>query len=558
MHRRRFLGHTVTALGAALSPWASARHHLLAQGAQRPGPVVEIATGRIRGLSLQGSVAFKGVPYGAPTSGNGRFMPPQPPAAWTGVREATAYGERAPQPFRAMVPEIGDLLTGTGPMSEDCLKLNVWTPAVGTGRRPVMVWMHGGGFRTGSGNSPLYDGEALARKHDVVVVTLTHRLNAFGFLHLADTGVERFARSANLGMQDIVLALQWVRDHIARFGGDAGNVTVFGQSGGGGKTAILRGMPAARGLFHKSIIMATLADTAISALELPSAQEATELLLRRLDLRPAQVDALAQLPQDRILAALTGGSGRAGGQAGAPSPQGDISLRFVPVRDGKTMTVHPFAPASSPLAADIPIICGSNETEGVPYANPDDPYWTTAPADDAALARQVSTSMRIDTAAATRIVAAYRKSRPSAPPGELAAVISGDNSPLRVSADTIAERQSALSRAPVFHYYFQWRSPVRNGLVRSMHGVELPFVFDHVNRATFMNGTGEDRLALADRMSRAWVAFARTGNPSHAGIPRWPAFDSTRPTMVFDRECRVVTDLRGEERRALAATRAAV
>jgi para-nitrobenzyl esterase len=455
-----------------------------------------------------------------------------------------------------MVPEIGDLLTGTGPMSEDCLRLNVWTPAAGNGRRPVMVWLHGGGFRTGSGNSPIYDGEALARKHDVVVVTLTHRLNAFGFLHLADMGVERYARSANLGMQDIVLALHWVRDHIGRFGGNAGNVTVFGQSGGGGKTAILRGMPSAKGLFHKSIIMATLADTAVSALELPEAQQAAELLLRRLGVRADRGDALSQLPTEQILAALTGGSGRAGGQAGAPSPEGDISLRFVPVKDGRTLTVHPFQPIASPLAADVPILCGSNETEGVPYANPDDPYWTSEPADDVALAARLGTTLKLNPSEATTLVALYRTHRPSATPGDLAAVIAGDTSPLRLSSYTIAERQVALRRAPVFMYYFQWQSPLRGGRLRSMHGMELPFVFDHVDDARFMNGTGEDRAELATRMSRAWVAFARTGKPGHAGLPAWPAFTSAaRATMVFDRETRLVNDPHGDERRALAALR---
>ena len=557
MNRRDFVTRAAAStLGGTW--WMGHSFPAWAQAPAGPGPIVEVASGRLRGSTRPGSVVFKGVPYGAPPGGNARFLPPSAPQPWTGIRDAVDYGPRAPQPFRAMIPEIGDMLTGTGPMGEDCLRLNVWTPAVGTARRPVMVWMHGGGFRTGSGNSIFYDGEALARKHDVVVVSLTHRLNAFGFLHLADMGAERFARSSNLGMQDIVMALQWVHDHIARFGGDAGNVTVFGQSGGGGKTAILQGMPSAKGLFHRSIIMATLADTAITALELPAAQSAAELLLRRLDLRVTQADALAELPAERILGALTGGSGRAGGQAGVPSPEGDISLRFVPVKDNRTLVVHPFEPTASPLTADVPILCGSNETEGVPYANPDDAYWTSEPADDGAVGAQIARTLRIDGVEAARLVALYRKNRPAATPGDLAAVMAADNSPLRLSSYTIAEQKAAQGRAPVYMYYFKWQSPVRNGKLRSMHGMELPFVFDHVNDIGFMTGAGEDRQALADRMSRAWVAFARTGNPSHAGLPAWPAFTpSGRATMVFDRECRMVNDLYGEERRAMAALRKA-
>jgi para-nitrobenzyl esterase len=518
---------------------------------------VEIAGGRIRGVAAPGVVAFKGVPYGAPTSGARRFMPPARPEPWSGVREATAFGQRAYQPFRAMVPEIGDALTGTGPMSEDCLRLNVWTPEARRGtRRPVMVWFHGGGFRTGSGNSVFYDGAELARKHDVVVVTVTHRLNALGFLYLAEIGGDAFRNSANVGMQDIQLALEWVRDNVEAFGGNPGYVTIFGQSGGGGKTAILQGMPAAKGLFHRAIIMSTLADTAITALERPEAIESAELLLSRLGLEPTQVRELQALPAERIIAALTGGTGRAGGQAGVPSPAGDISLRFTPVVDGRVLAVHPFHPGASPLAADVPILCGSNETEGVPYANPEDPFWKSEPQDDAALRDRVKRIVRVDDAEADRLIALYRKGRPGASHGDLALVMAADNSPLRLSSYVIAERKFAQQRAPVYMYYFQWRSPVNSGKLRSMHCMEIPFVFDHADAVPFMTGRGADRYPLATAMSEAWVSFARTGNPGHGGLPAWPAFDpQRRATMVFDTTPRLVDDPYGDERRAMQTIR---
>jgi para-nitrobenzyl esterase len=547
MNRRTFLG-----IGGA----ALAAFRLDAQARAVPGATIEIASGRIRGLAGDGVHRFTGVPYGAPTAGAARFQPPAKPPAWTSVREAFEYGPRAPQPFRPMIPEIGDALTGTGPMSEDCLRLNVWTAAPERSTRlPVMVWFHGGGQRTGSGNSVFYDGSALARKHRVVVVTVNHRLNAFAHLWLAGLPAagSQFARTGNLGLLDLVAALEWVRDNISQFGGDPGNVTIFGQSGGGGKTAMLTAMPAAKGLFHRAIIMSTLADTAITGLEPARAVEAAELLLSRLGIRPADAARLQQLPTDQILTALTGG-GVAGGQAGQAGPAADISLRFVPVVDGRTLPRHPFEPDASGVSAGIPLILGSNETEGIPYANPEDAYWTSEPTDAPSLRERVKRIVPVDDADADRLIALYRKNRPRETYGDIAAIISGDTSPLRLSSYEIAEKKVAQGKAPVYMYSFQWRSPMRGGKLRSMHCMELPFFFDHVDDVQFMNGTGKERYALADKMAASFAAFARTGNPNHAGLPQWPAFDTkTRATMTFNTESKVVNDPHGEERRALQA-----
>ncbi len=518
------------------------------------GATLEIEAGRIRGVLDQGVHVFKGVPYGASTAGQNRFRPARKPQPWSGIRDASAHGPRAHQPFRPMIPEIGDALTGSGPMSEDCLRLNVWTPATGAGRRPVMVWFHGGGQRTGSGNSNFYDGRELARKHDVVVVTTTHRLNAFAYLWLAGVAGTggRFADCTNLGLRDLVLALEWVRDNIATFGGNPANVTIFGQSGGGGKTSMLTGFPAARGLFHRAIIMSTLSETAITGLAPERAVEAAEIFLSRVGVRAADAGRLLTLPAERLVAALTGG-GVAGGQAGRPGPSQDISLRFVPVVDGTTLPAHPFRPASD-LSATIPILTGSNECEAIPYSNPDDPYWTSEPADDQSLRARLQQIVPMSDDDARRMIALYQSHRPGDTAGDLAAIIAGDTSALRLASYTIAEQKFAQGRAPVYLYRFNWRSPVRRGKLRSMHGMELPFVFDHPDLIQSMTGMGEERYRLASQMSEAWVAFARDGNPNHSRMPQWDAWDPRRlTTMVFDRETSAVDDPWGAERRAMAA-----
>jgi para-nitrobenzyl esterase len=505
---------------------------------------VETAAGRLRGLWSGGIIAFKGIRYGASTAGPNRFQPPLKPQSWTGVVDAFDYGPRAWQQARPMIPEIGDALTGSGRMDEDCLRLNVWTPATGRGSRPVMVWFHGGGQRTGSGNSLFYDGTSLARKHDVVVITLTHRLNALGYLWLAGLpdASDRFSRTANLPLADLVLALEWVRDNVERFGGDPRRVTIFGQSGGGGKVAMLTAFPAAKDLFHRAIIMSTLADTAVTGLAPERALDAATRLLARLGLKPSTADALLTMPAERIVMAMTTGQ------------EGDLSLRFVPVVDGRTLPSHPFEPTASEISANVPLIVGSNECEGIPYGNPDDPYWTTEPASFVELRGQVKRLAPSSDADADRLIEIYRSHRSSETPGDIAAVMAGDASSLRHAAHVIAQRKFAQGRASVYLYSFTWRSPARGGKLRSMHGMELPFVFDHPDAIPFMTGTGTARAPLAAAMSEAWVSFARTGTPNHAGIPSWTPYNPTAwPTMVFGPSVSLVADPHGEERRAMDA-----
>jgi para-nitrobenzyl esterase len=419
-----------------------------------------------------------------------------------------------------------------------------------------MVWFHGGGFRTGSGNSIFYSGKELAQRHDVVVVTVTHRLNALGFLYLAESGHDKYRNSSNLGMQDIVLALQWVRENIEAFGGNPSLVTIFGQSGGGGKTSILQGMPAAKGLFHRAIIMSTLSHTAVTALEPSEASEATAMYLARLGLKGNQLDELQKLPAEQLIAALLGKTAVADGQgssyAQGTANRGDISLSYTPVVDGRTLTVHPFHPAASELSATVPMMTGSNETEGVPYSNPDDRFWKSEITDDRTLRQRVQEVVKVSDAEADDLIALYRKNRPRDNQGDLALIMAADNGQLRLASYTIAERKSLQAKAPIYMYYFQWRSPVNNGKLRSMHCMELPFVFDHPESTPFMTGTGPQQRALAEKVSAAWVAFARNGNPSHDGLPKWSPFDhKSRATMVFNNECALVNDPYREERLAM-------
>ena len=499
--------------------------------ADSPGPVVDTAAGKLRGRT-QGKVhSFRGIPYGASTEGAGRFRPPSKPQPWTGVRDAFELGPASPQVPSSLIPEAMALQPKTdGAGTEDCLRLNVWTQGTGRGKRPVMVWLHGGGFSAGSSNWVLYDGANLAAKQDVVVVTVTHRLNVFGYLYLAGLGNEKFADASNAGMLDIVAALQWVHDNISGFGGDPGNVTIFGQSGGGGKVSALLGMPAAKGLFHRAVAQS---GSLIRGVPRDRATQGTQAFMAALGLKPSQLDELQKMPIPRMLEAMRATRG----------------LQLSPVTDGKTLPADPFDPAATEISAGVPLMIGSTETEVT---------WSTStnydPLDDAALHARVKSDLKIDDAATDKLIGVYRKGRPKASNLDLYLILSTDVSNFRTGTDTIAERKAALAKAPVYKYYFQWYSPVREGKPRAFHTIDIPFVFENVDIAQAMTGNGPERYALADKVSGAWAAFARSGNPNHKGIPHWAPFDmNQRATMIFNNECRAVNDPYREERLARAA-----
>jgi len=520
--RRAFLSY-----GAALAGSLPTAARAATTG-DASGPV-STAYGKLRG-AMQGKVhAFKGIPYGASTEG-ARFLPAARPQPWTGVREALELGPSSPQVPSMLIPEAmaqQPKMDASG--TEDCLHLNVWTPATGSGKRPVMVWLHGGGYSAGSANWNMYNGGNLAAKHDVVVVAVTHRLNVFGYLYLADLGGEKFAQASNVGMLDIVAALEWVHGNIDRFGGDPANVTIFGQSGGAGKVSTLMAMPAAKGLFHRAIVQS---GSEIRGNTRERATKGAEALLATLGLKSNQVEELQRVPQAKLLEAMRTTRG----------------LALGPVVDGKSLPVNPFDPTAPVISADVPLMIGSTETEVT---------WSTAtkydPLDDSALQARVKESLKVEDAAAARLIAVYKRGRPQASNLDLFLILSTDVSNFRTGTDTEAERKSALGKAPAYKYYFQWYSPVREGKPRAFHTVDIPFAFQNVDVCESMVGTGADRQPLADQVSGAWAAFARIGNPNHKGLPKWlPYSAADRATMIFNHECRAVNDPYRDERLARA------
>jgi para-nitrobenzyl esterase len=535
MHRRRFLASTTVAGAGVFLVGNSA----FAQS-RTPGATVQTTAGRLRGYLDANVHVFKGVPYGASTAGAGRFMPPQKPQPWTGVRDAFEWGQRSPQILGGEPAEMIPT-DPREPLGEDCLVMNIWTPNPGSGRRPVMVWLHGGGFSSGSGSYSIYEGRELARKHDVVAVSVNHRLNAFGFLYLAHLG-GRWANASNAGMRDVVVALEWIRDNIAAFGGDPGNVTIFGQSGGAGKVSTLMAMPSARGLFHRAIAQS---GAALTATPVAQAIKTTEQLLQRLKIAPDRIEALQSVPMAQVIDAIRP-------PAGASGPGG--GLGFGPVVDGPSLPANAFDPTAPAQSAGVPFMTGTTATE-VTFFAPDDQL---RPIDDATFRTRVKGLLKVDDAEAERLIALYRKSDSGRDNIDLFLRMSTDNSAFRLGVDTQAERKAAQRAAPVYVYRFEYYSPVREGRLKSMHCMEIPFVFDNLRGGEVYTGNGPQAQRIADQMSAAWVAFARTGNPNHKGIPAWTPFtDQQRQTMVFGAgpDAKVVNDPGKEQRLALKAIR---
>ncbi|HJT86550.1 MAG TPA: carboxylesterase/lipase family protein [Bryobacteraceae bacterium] len=506
------------------------------RGQQTSFVTAETAFGKIRGIENEGIKVFKGIPYGANTTGSNRFRPPADPAPWAGVRDALEYGHSAPQRDPAAPPPAGGLGVAARrlpPEGEDCLVLNVWTPAINDGRkRPVMFWCHGGGFATGSGSSPDNDGTRLARRGDVVVVTINHRLNVLGFADLAEFSRD-FADSGDVGMLDIVHALKWVRANIAQFGGDPNTVMIFGQSGGGRKVETLLAMPSAKGLFHRATIES---GAAIRVASREVAVRNAERLMAKLGI--GKVHELQQLPVERIMTAYF--------QVVREERGVDQTVSgFVPAVDGKILPQHPFDPKASPVSADVPVMIGCTRTEMTLFSLNDPAAFRL---DDDGMRQRVQSLMGDQAPAA---IALYRKLNPGATPSDLYFLIASD---YRYGAPTmkIAERRAALGKAPVYLYYFRWETPVQGGRLKSPHTIEIPFAFDNVKISERLTGGGEQAMALADKVSDTWIHFARTGDPNNPKMPHWAPFTAKdRATMVIDNTCKLVDDPLREQRVAM-------
>ncbi|KRA52683.1 carboxylesterase [Pseudoxanthomonas sp. Root65] len=515
--RRRFLAQLAGTSGLAL---ASACLPAGADTVQATSATTR--SGRIAGRVDRGIHVFRGLPYGADTATR-RFQRAVRETPWTGVRDATRFGASAPQ--------RGD--ADGQPVSEDCLFLNVCTPALRDGgRRPILFYIHGGGYNNGSGSHPLYDGANLCRRGDVVVVTVNHRLNAFGYLHLGESGDERVMDAGNIGQLDLIDALHWVREHAHEFGGDAGNVTVFGQSGGGAKIATLMAMPAADGLFHKAM---TMSGQQVTAAGPRAAAQRSALFLGELGLRPGDIDALLAMPMARLLDAT---------RLRDPSRAEDTSLYFGPVLDARNLHRHPFYPDAPAQSARIPMIIGNTRDETRAFLGNDEANfsltWEQVP-------QKLREQQYVDLSPEV-VIAEYRRLYPDYTPSEVffAATTAGRS----WRGAVIEAEERAKQGAPAWVYQVDWRSPAENGRLRAFHTLDIPLVFDNIGAEGSKTGADARARTMAARMSAALIALARHGDPNHAGLPAWAPYTlPQRQTMVFDDESRMQDDPRGGERR---------
>ncbi|MEL1251100.1 carboxylesterase/lipase family protein [Aurantiacibacter gilvus] len=524
--------------------WGALPFHpaIALSGNPDPAAVVATTTGKIRGGLVRGVHVFRGVPFGEPTGGENRFRYPRARRAWAGVRDCLQFGDRAPQEFVTLEPartsddlrrNIDDTMpTFQDGMSEDCLNLNLWTPTLERDAGlPVLVWLHPGGFEFGSANLAFSDGTNIARRGDAIVVGINHRLGALGFLHLSDLVGDGHSHNGNLGLHDIILGLKWVRDNIESFGGDPQRVLIFGESGGARKVSTLLAMREAKDLFSRAAMQSG------PGIRFPSNENQTrraELVLEELGLARNEAARLRDVPAELLVRAgvRAGQRIRAQLEPGVPFYE---TYGFAPVV-GSGLENAPFDPAAPETARNVPIMIGTNRHEMSLSYTADRRF-------DLVDREQLEgEAERIAGRHADLLLAGYRQSYPEVSNRDLLLLMTADHSH-RKDSITLAERKLQLGGADVFMYRFDWESPVFGGLMKAAHTYEIPHVFDNTQLCAGMTGGTADALVLAQRMSDAWVNFARDGSPQTPDLPEWQAYNlTTRTTMVFDNDCRAVAD----------------
>ncbi len=509
---------------------------LPAIGRAQTGPVVETAHGRVRGISRDGVHVFKAIPYGDTTAGANRFMAPKPPKPWTGVKDCFEYGPQTPQgagpeeqePLRSPDGYTRLYAGRAEAQSEDCLILNVWTPALDNRKRPVMFWIHGGGFSTGSGSSPWYDGTNVAKKQDVVVVTINHRLNVFGYAHLGAFS-PKYADSSNTGTLDCIHALKWVKENIGRFGGDPARVMVHGQSGGGRKTSMVLSTTPAQGLYSSAVVQSG----AQIRVDTPESGEAkARRLLAALNIAPADVDKLQQIPLLDIQK-VQGAAARG---------------QWMPVAGSPSLPAHPADGRVPAMSSNIPIMIGTCRTEQSGFMGADG-------AMDRLTEAQLLTRLdNVQRGQGANLLAMYRRLYPRSSNAEIVYMAATDRGYF-LDSTIMASLRAEQSAAKTYYYSFDWETPVDGGRFFAPHAVEIPFVFDSLAKgATIAGPVTLASQRLADQVSALWANMARNGVPTAPGVPAWTPYNTqNRPTMMINTVSRIENDPRGEQRKTMLA-----
>ena len=501
--------------------------------------------GKVRGFVDGGVLAFKGVPYGQTTAGENRWLPAKPPAPWTDEYPALVYGANCPQnlhtwtsPEQTFIQDWDD-----GWQSEDMLKLNIWTPSL-TGRRPVMFYIHGGGFSFGSSYElPSHEGAQMARHHDVVQVSVNHRLNILGFFDVSDIGGSAYEDSVNVGMTDLVAALRWVHDNIENFGGDPHRVMIYGQSGGGSKVTTLMGMPSAAGFFHRASVQSG------GGGNIPSNEQQKELarlVMKDLGLAPNDIESLQKMDWAKLIAVGNAAAAKInppGPPFMGPGAPGKPRVGWSPCVDGKVINMRSFFDSAPEISKNVPMLMGSVTEEGNRMSSkPTEEEW------HANLAKAYGDEK------ATAVIAALKKAYPQKNIQTLSYMCTGNflnGLGMRNNVVKMARLKHELKAAPAYAYYFTWQTPILDGLPGAWHTAELQFCFDNAKRCEQGTGNTPEAQALAKKMASSWAAFAATGSPNISGLKWEPTDPETNKTMIWDNECHMVNDPDGEARKII-------